>query len=136
MLPLLRFILPALMMLSSKAGAAGAGLTGSLLVVGVAAGQVPVPAGLTPAETAAYVGIGPSVVWLFTRIVASFAAFWIRRRDNRNKRLADMMAVPHAERDADSGKVMRKLREEADRADEISAALEAFRTPTTNGGGK
>lgn len=131
-----RFILPVLFALSSKAGATGAGATGSALVVGVAEGAIPVPDGMPMWVTALLVGVGPAVVWLFTRLVASLGAFYIARRDNNRKRAADLLALSLPEREPDSGKHVRALLDEADDADAFAKALEAWRTPNTGGGGR
>lgn len=136
MLPLLRFILPVLMMLSSKVGATGAGATGTALSVAVSEGAIPVPDGMPMWMAALFAGVGPAAVWFFTRLVASFAAFYVSKRDNNRKRVADMLLLPFDQREPDSGKVMRALLDEADDADAIAKALEAWRGPTTNGGAK
>lgn len=131
-MPVFRVLVSLLLMASSKAGAVGAGATGALLSAGVVTGQIPVPEGLSQADAALYLGIGPSLAWLFTRMVAAPAALFIRRRDNRRRRLAEMLALPIAERGEDSGKHMRRLADEADFADEIAAALEAVRIGNSN----
>lgn len=137
-MPIARAVVTLLLMASSKAGAVGAGATGALLTAGVVTGQIPVPEGLSQADAALYLGVGPSIAWLFTRLVAAPAAFFLRRRDNRRARLAEMRALPVHERGENSDVHMRRLADEADRADEFAAALEAVRVGngSTHGGAR
>lgn len=135
-MPLVRFVLPLLMLVSSKVGAAGAGATGAALSVGVAEGAIPVPDGMPMWMAALFAGVGPAVVWLFTRLLASASALYVARRDNSRRRAADLLALPLEQRGPDSGPIIRAYLDEADDADERARALAAWSSPTTNGGAR
>lgn len=128
--PIARALLAFAFVASSKAGAVGAGATGSLLTAGVVVGQIQVPEGVPTWLAALLVGVGPAVAWLFTRVIASAGAFYATKSARAQQRVLELEAAnePH------SGPVLARFRQEADDAAAISAALDAFKSPPNTKG--
>lgn len=125
--PIARALLAFAFVASSKAGAVGAGATGSLFTAGVVVGQIQVPEGVPTWLAALLVGVGPAVAWLFTRVIASAGAYYATKSARAQQRVLELEAA----NEPNSGPVLRALRAESDNAAAISAALDAFKAPPT-----
>ncbi len=123
--PIARAILAFALVASSKAGAVGAGATGSLLTAGVVVGQIQVPEGVPTWLAALLVGVGPAVAWLFTRVIASAGAYYATKAARAQQRVLELEAA----KEPNSGPVLTRFRRESDDAAAISAALDAFKSP-------
>ena len=98
--------------------AASSSVVGAGLAV---AGQVPVPAGVSPDLVALVLTIGPPLTWLAYRLLIGIAAYYAHGAKMDRKK-ADRL-----EADADPGNdnLIEILRDRADRRDSMSSAFSA-----------
>lgn len=110
---------PVLSIIADHTGAVVAGAASSLGALAFAAGQVPVPPGISPELVWAAVTFGPPLAWFGVVVLKAAASYAITRRKRATAR-ADMLRA--AGRPVDDDEVERHL-DSADRWSSVAAAL-------------